>query len=63
MPSSTGRTQSLEDFARTKPSWEELCAMANKMAEKYVAHDNLHEMRELPPAQRDKQYENSLLRM
>ena len=63
LPSSSSRTQTLEDFARTKPTWKDLCAMANKIAEKYVAHDNLHETRELPQAQRDKQYENSLLRM
>ena len=61
LPSS--RTQSLEEFARTNPTWKDLCAMANSMVEKFVAQDNLSAMRELPKAQRDKQYENSLLRM
>ena len=37
--------------------------MANNMAKKYIPQDNLSAMRELPKAQRDKQHENSLLRM
>ena len=63
LPQASSKTLSLEDFANTKPTWKDLCGMANKMVEKYIAGDNLCEMRELPQAQRDKQYENSLLRM
>jgi len=34
----------------TQPTWKDLCMMANKMAERYVAQDSLHKMRELPEA-------------
>ncbi|TFK37834.1 hypothetical protein BDQ12DRAFT_698959 [Crucibulum laeve] len=52
--------KSLSDFAESKPTWEEVCSMANDMARKYVATDDLTEQHSRSDRDRDKQFENML---
>jgi hypothetical protein len=57
---------SLESFAKTKPTLAELQKMANDLPLKYVASNrsrevDIHALRELPRAKRDAQRENVLL--
>ena len=54
---------SLHEFAISKPSWDELEAMADEICREYVANpEDLSERRSMNQAtQRDQQYENSLL--
>lgn len=52
----------LEEFAASKPSLSQLVQMANHIVRNYVADSpQLYEARRHPTADRDKQYENSLL--
>ena len=53
---------SLEEFAQTKPTWETLTRMANRLALREVADIEFSETRRLPSALRDKVHENYLLR-
>lgn len=53
----------LDDFAAKKPSWDKLQKMAWELVEKHVSKSNDISMeRNKPSAERDFQYENSLLR-
>ncbi|KAF8168692.1 hypothetical protein BJ912DRAFT_934240 [Pholiota molesta] len=52
----------LEEFAKSRPTFEDLCTMANLMAVNYVASDDLHDPQEKPNQHRDKEYENSLIK-
>jgi hypothetical protein len=58
----SAQNSNLEKFAESKPSWDDLCVMANAMAQKYVANDELNTLREHPDQERDKEYENLLMR-
>jgi hypothetical protein len=51
----------LEAFAASKPSLEELKNMANWIATHYVADSRMERLRKEPKGQRDQQYENALL--
>ena len=58
----TNGAESLEDFAMSKPTWEQLVVMANEIM---VQNGNLKQLRRKrldPEAQRDKQLENTILR-
>ncbi|KAF8193659.1 hypothetical protein BJ912DRAFT_848356 [Pholiota molesta] len=57
----SAQNHNLEKFAESKPTWEELSAMANIMAQKYVANDDLGTLCERPTQERDKEYENALV--
>ncbi|KAG2041279.1 hypothetical protein BDR03DRAFT_979686 [Suillus americanus] len=52
---------SLEAFAASEPTLDELKNTANEMALKYVANHKLLQMRRKPREQRDMQHENALL--
>ncbi|KAF9471647.1 hypothetical protein BDN70DRAFT_869092 [Pholiota conissans] len=52
----------IEEFAKSKPTFEDLCMMANLMAINYVASDDLHDLQEKSSQHRDKEYENSLIK-
>ncbi|KAF8203332.1 hypothetical protein BJ912DRAFT_920473 [Pholiota molesta] len=51
----------LKSFADSKPTWKDLCSMAEFMAQNYVANDNLYTLCEWPDQEHDKQYENALI--
>ena len=53
--------QSLEEFAKTKPTWEEIQAIANKLALKQVADAEMSARRAQPDYHRDAHHENMLL--
>ncbi|RDX48735.1 hypothetical protein OH76DRAFT_1351984 [Lentinus brumalis] len=53
---------SLEDWAASKPSWDEVEAVATRLVNTYVADANHHKLRSAPAAVRDEQWENTLLR-
>lgn len=53
---------SLEECAKSNPTWETLVRIANILAREEVADANFDELRRRAPEQRDKQYENHLLR-
>lgn len=54
---------SLEEFAESKPSWEDLQEMASRMCLEYVAGaTDIEELRRKNSTQRDAQRENSILR-
>jgi len=53
---------SLEDFAASDPSWEDLKKLANEISLKYVAHRDISTSRIQSEANRDQQNENMLLR-
>lgn len=52
---------SLEEFAASKPTFNDIEAMARTLARNYIAGHQLRRMRRIPAAQRDAQYENGLL--
>jgi len=58
----TNDAESLEDFAMSKPTWEQLVAMANDIMVWNGNHKQLRKKRLDPEAQRDKQLENTILR-
>ncbi|KAF8448809.1 hypothetical protein L210DRAFT_3337811, partial [Boletus edulis BED1] len=51
----------LESFAASEPSFEDLQDVANKMAQTYVANHQIRRMRKHESSHRDEQYENALL--
>jgi hypothetical protein len=51
----------LDKFAASEPSFDDLKIMADQLARTYIANHGLRRMRSAKDAQRDKQYENSLL--
>jgi hypothetical protein len=53
--------KTLDDFAISKPSLEELKDIANRLAREYIATYRLTRVRRQPDERRDKQYENNLL--
>ncbi|KAG1889562.1 hypothetical protein F4604DRAFT_1877154 [Suillus subluteus] len=52
---------SLEEFAASKLTLNDIEAMAHTLARNYIAGHQLRRMRRIPAAQRDVQYENGLL--
>jgi hypothetical protein len=52
---------SLEEFAVSELTFEEIEAMACTLARNYIANHQLRHMRRTPAAQRDAQHENGLL--
>ncbi|KAG2745410.1 hypothetical protein P692DRAFT_20850130 [Suillus brevipes Sb2] len=52
---------SLEEFAASKPTFDDIEAMARTLARNYIAGHQLRRMRRIPAAQRDAQHENGLL--
>ncbi len=58
----TNGAESLEDFATSKPTWEQLVVMANEIMVQNGNRKQLRRKRLDPEAQRDKQLENTILR-
>lgn len=56
-----GPAQTLEDYAKTKPSLSELWLVANHLALNYTATEHLRDIRRQPINECDQQYENALL--
>ncbi|KAI6022226.1 hypothetical protein PISMIDRAFT_79654, partial [Pisolithus microcarpus 441] len=56
-----GRFGSLEDFASSKPTLDDLQTMANDICRTYVANYQLDRMRRKRESERDLQFENALL--
>ena len=54
--------QSLEEFAKLKPTWEDIQAIANKLALEKVADAEMSARRAQPDYRRDAHHENILLR-
>lgn len=53
---------SLDAFAKSEPSWDELVAMANLISTKYVANANkITSLRNSTSGNHDEQYENTLI--
>ncbi|KAH7917313.1 hypothetical protein BV22DRAFT_1026598, partial [Leucogyrophana mollusca] len=53
--------KTLEDFARTQPTFDELKDIADNLAREYVGNYRLRRVRRQPHERRDMQYENGLL--
>ncbi|KAE9405874.1 hypothetical protein BT96DRAFT_811716 [Gymnopus androsaceus JB14] len=58
----TPEVQTLQQYAQSKPSWEDLKACAAVMATTYVARPDLDQIRRKPESERDEVNENMLLR-
>ncbi len=56
------RFGTLEDWARSEPTWEEITAVASHLCLVYTADDKFVNLRHAPAAERDEQWENTLLR-
>ncbi|KAK7692967.1 hypothetical protein QCA50_004608 [Cerrena zonata] len=52
----------LNDFAKSNPSWETLMKLANELALEQVAGSNLERLRRRPKEERDMERENMLIR-
>ncbi|KIJ62202.1 hypothetical protein HYDPIDRAFT_94808, partial [Hydnomerulius pinastri MD-312] len=52
---------SLKVFATSEPTFDEVKALADELAQTYVANHQLHRMKKRPAKERDVQYENALL--
>ncbi|KAF4592816.1 hypothetical protein EYR40_008499 [Pleurotus pulmonarius] len=54
-------TATLKDFAKKKPTWEEIQDLSIELAKNFIANPDFHEMRQQNPGKRDEVKENSLL--
>ena len=52
---------SLQSWAESKPTFEDVKAISDMISEKYVANNRLARLRRQPPAQRDEIWENAAL--
>lgn len=53
---------SLEAWAQSRPSWDDLVSVATRLVTKYVAGPEFSELQYQSPEVRDQQWENTLLR-
>ncbi|TFY60049.1 hypothetical protein EVG20_g7564 [Dentipellis fragilis] len=56
------RPESLEDFARLRPEWEDIVLMSHNLASEFVAGNRLSEIRTGKPGGRNVVFENAIIR-